>query len=214
MNNILLISEELLKTYSYISENVQSDELRYAIMVSQNIEVQESLGTNLYQYILDAVENNTINDVSNANYKHLLDKYIQPALISYALYRSLDNFIAKFMSVGIVQNRSEMGNPIDFKLFLHLKNNAKNDAEFNDNLLRRHLIFKSGDYPEYNNGNLNDGQLPADTATAFNSPITMPGAGFYYNRKLSKYGCNSPLCADSTIPSWYGSGPTNSGNLH
>ena len=40
MNNVLLIDEELLKTYSYINENVQSDELRYGIMVSQNIEIQ------------------------------------------------------------------------------------------------------------------------------------------------------------------------------
>jgi hypothetical protein len=206
MNNVLLISEELLKTYSYISENVQSDELRYAIMISQNIEIQESLGTNLYQYILKAVDDGTITDPSNSNYKYLLDTYIQPTLVGYALYRSLDNFIAKFMSVGLVQNRSEQGNPIDFKLFLHLKTNAKNDAEFQNNLLRRHLIFKSSLYPEYNNGNLNDGQLPADTSTPFKSPITMPGAGFYYNRK---YGCNSPLCADSTIPSWYGS-PNNS----
>jgi len=72
MNNVLLISEELLKTYSYINENVQSDELRYAIMTSQNIETQESLGTNLYQYILNAVEDDSINDPSNANYKNLL----------------------------------------------------------------------------------------------------------------------------------------------
>jgi hypothetical protein len=213
MNNILLISEELLKTYSYINENVSSDELRYAILISQNIEVQESLGTNLYQYILDAVDNGTITDPSNANYKHLLDKYIQPALVAYALYRALDNFIAKFMSVGLIQNRSEQGNPIDFKLFLHLKTNAKNDAEFSDNLLRRHLIFKSGEYPLYNNGSLNDGQLPPDTATAFNSPITMPGAGFYYNRKSVNGWCNGPLCADSNFPSWY-AGPSNSGNLH
>jgi len=75
------------------------------------------------------------------------------------------------------------------------------------------LIFKSGNYPLYNSGSLNDGQLPPDTATAFNSPITMPGAGFYYNRKSGKYGCTSWFCADSDRPQWYGS-PTNSGNLH
>ena len=213
MNNVLLISEELLKTYSYINENVSSDELRYAILISQNIEVQESLGTNLYQHILDAVDNGTIGDPSNANYKYLLDTYIQPVVVAYALYRALDNFIAKFMSVGLVQNRSEMGNPIDFKLFLHLKTNAKNDAEFSDNLLRRHLIFRSGNYPLYNSGSLNDGQLPPDSATAFNSPITMPGAGFYWNRNGGEYGCKSWFCADSNRPQWYGS-PSNSGNLH
>ena len=212
MNNILLISEELLKTYSYINENVQSDELRYAIMVSQNIEIQESLGTNLYQYILDAVDNGTITDPSNANYKILLDKYIQPALVGYSLYRAIDNFMAKLMSVGMVQNRSEQGNQIDFKLFLHIKTQAKQDAEFQDNLLRRHLIFKSGLYPEYNNGNLNDGQLPPIPQSPFQSPMTLPGTNYYW-KKGKMYGCNSPLCADSPFPQWYGS-PNNSGNLN
>ena len=212
MNNVLLISEELLKTYSYINDNVQSDELRYGIMVSQNIEIQESLGTNLYQHYLDSVDNGTMNDPSNVNYKYLLDKYIQPTLVAYALYRCLDNFIAKFMSVGMVQNRSEMGNSIDFKLFLHLKTQAKQDADFQNNLLRRHLIFRSANYPLYNNGSLNDGQIPAVPASPFQSPITMPAAGFYWNTR-GRYGCNSPLCADSQLPQWYGS-PNNSGNLH
>lgn len=212
MNNVLLISEELLKTYSYINENVQSDELRYAIMVSQNIEIQESLGTNLYQYILDAVDNGTISSPANANYKHLLDKYIQPALVGYSLFRAIDNFMAKLMSVGMVQNRSEQGNQIDFKLFLHIKTQAKQDAEFQDNLLRRHLIFKSGLYPEYNNGNLNEGQLPPIPQAPFQSPITLPGSGFYWSRKSNlAYGCNGPLCADSPFPTWYGS-PNNSPN--
>ena len=211
MNHVLLISEELLKTYSYINENVQSDELRYAIMTSQNIETQESLGTNLYQYILNAVEDGSINDPSNVNYKHLLDKYIQPALISYAIYRALDNFIAKFMSVGLVQNRSEQGNPIDFKLFLHLKSNAKNDAQFNDNILRRHLIFRSGLYPLYNNGSLNEGQLPPIPQAPFQSPITMPGANFYWSR--NRTGCRSWWCQGSNYPEWYG-GSTNSPGSH
>jgi hypothetical protein len=210
MNNVLLIDEELLKTYSYINENVQSDELRYGIMVSQNIEIQESLGTNLYQHYIDSVDNGTMNDQSNVNYKYLLDKYIQPTLVAYALYRCLDNFIAKFMSVGMVQNRSEQGNPIDFKLFLHLKTQAKQDADFQNNLLRRHLIFRSANYPLYNNGNLNDGQLPAVPASPFQSPITMPAAGFYWNR--GTFGCNSPLCMDSQFPQWYGRA-NNSGNL-
>lgn len=212
MNNVLLISEELLKTYSYINENVQSDELRYAIMVSQNIEIQESLGTNLYQYILNAVDDGSISSPSNANYKFLLDTYIQPVLVGYALYRAIDNFMAKLMSVGMVQNRSEQGNPIDFKLFLHIKTQAKQDAQFQDNLLRRHLIFRSGNYPEYNNGNLNEGQLPPIPQAPFQSPITMPGAGFYWNRSRNGW-CNGPLCADSPFPTWYGS-PNNSPKIH
>ena len=209
MNKVLLISEDTLKTYSYINENVQSDELRYAILTSQNIEIQESLGTNLYQYMLDLVDSGDIFLAGYSTYKTLLDVYIQPALTAYSLARALDNFIAKFMSVGLVQNRSEQGNPVDFKLFLHLKSNAKQDADFQNNLLRRHLIFRSGLYPEYNNGNLNDGQLPPIPASPFQSPLTIPttasawGSNWRY-RGGRCFNAMGALCDGSPFPTWYG----------
>ena len=206
MNNIMMISEELLKTYTAINDAVQTDELRYCILTSQNIQIQETLGTNLYQKLLDLISTGGISLPANSNYKTLLDTYVQPTLINYSYYMALDNFMVKFMSVGLVQNRSEQGNAIDFKTFQFLKQNAKDQAEFSDNLLRRHLIFRSGLYPEYNNGNLNDGQLPPETKTAFSSNITLPGSGFYWKRKMGpgNYNAMGYLCGDSPFPTWYG----------
>jgi hypothetical protein len=212
MNNVLLISEETLKTYTAIQNNVQSDELRFCILQSQTIQVQESLGTNLYDKMLHLVDTGDIYLSGNTKYKELLDKYIQPTLISYSYYLALDNFLVKFVAVGLVSNRSEQGERIDFKTFQFLKSNAKDQAEFNNNLLRRHLIFRSGNYPEYNSGNLNDGQLPPIPASPFMSPMTLPSAGYYWRNKRG-FGCQSPLCADSPFPQFYGS-PNNSGKLH
>lgn len=213
MNNVLLISEETLKTYTAIQNNVQSDELRFCILQAQTIQIQESLGTNLYDKMLNLVDNGDIYLSGNTKYKELLDKYIQPALISYSYYLALSNFFVKFLSVGLVSNRSEMGEKIDFKTFQFLQSNAKDQAEFNNNLLRRHLIFRSGNYPEYNSGNLNNGELPPIPASPFMSPMTLPGAGYYYNKRGRNYNAMGPLCADSPFPTWY-SGPTNSGKLH
>jgi hypothetical protein len=205
--NVLLISEQKLKDNTPINENVDTSELRFCIQQAQTIQIQETLGTNLYNKILQLVDNGDITLPQNLNYKSLLDNYIQPTLISYSYYLALDNFWVKFINIGLVQNRSEQGNPIDLKTFQYLKSNAKNQAEFNDNLLRRHLIFRSGLYPEYNNGNLNDGQLPPEVKTAFNSPITLPGAGYYYAQRSlvgKNFNALGPLCADSDFPTWYG----------
>ena len=60
MNKVLLISEETLKTYTAIQNNVQSDELRFSILQSQQIFLQESLGTNLYEKILRLVDTGDI----------------------------------------------------------------------------------------------------------------------------------------------------------
>lgn len=207
MNKVLLISEDVLKTYSYINDNVQTDELRYAILTSQNIEIQESLGTNLYQYMLDLVETGDIFQPQYVVYKDLLDKFIQPALVGYSLHRALENFIGKFMSVGLVQNRSEQGNPVDFKLFLHMKTQAKYDADFQNNLLRRHLIFRSGLYPQYNSGNLGDGQLPPTPASPFQAPIAFASTGYYAmrNGRGRCWNAMGALCDDSPFPTWFGS---------
>jgi hypothetical protein len=209
MNKVLLISENTLKTYTPINENVQSDELRFCILQSQQIFLQESLGTNLYNQMLDLVGNGTISDPANAVYKNLLDTYIQPMLINYSYYLGIDNFYVKFISVGMVQNRSEQGDKIDHRTFQYLKSNAKQQAEFSDSLLRRHLIFRSGLYPAYTSGSLNSGQLPPIPSTPFQSPMTIPTTGFAWGGKwrVSGNGCFNamgPLCAGSSFPTWYG----------
>jgi hypothetical protein len=215
MNKVLLISEDTLKTYTAINENVQSDELRFCILQAQDIFLQETLGTNLYDTMLGLVDTNDINAPGYVNYKNLLDRYIQPTLITYSYYLGMTNFYVKWVSVGLVQNRSEQGTNIDHKTFQYLKTDAKNQAEFNDNLLRRHLIFKSALYPEYNSGNLNDGQLPPIPATPFQSSITIPTSAYSWGSGWRTGNCGNamgPLCAGSPFPTWYGSA-SNSRNV-
>lgn len=174
--NVLLISEQKLKENTPINENVDSQELRFSIQQSQQIFIQESLGTNLYEYILKLVKDGDIELPQYIKYKELLNNFIQPTLISYAYYIALDNFFIKFVNVGLQQMRSEQGNPITIKELTYLKNNARDNAQFNDNLLRRHLVFNNSDYPQYTL-TTNNGQLIPEFGGAFKSPITLPPAG-------------------------------------
>ena len=212
--NVLFISEQKLKDNSPITDNVDSSELRYCIATSQMLQIQESLGTNLYEYLLKIIDDNTINtDIDLVRYKELMNNFIQPTLIAYSYYLALDNFWVKFMNVGLVQNRNEQGSAVDLKTLQYLKSNAKNVAEFQDNLLRRHLLFRSGWYPQYFSGNLNDGQLPPETDTPFKSSMTIPNAGYSYSRGgwNGNFNMMGPLCAGNGFPTWYG-GASNSPN--
>jgi hypothetical protein len=58
--NVLLISEQKLKDNTPINENVDTQELRFGISQAQQIFIQESLGTNLYEYILGLVSSGDI----------------------------------------------------------------------------------------------------------------------------------------------------------
>ena len=205
--NVLFISEQKLKDNTPITDNVDSSELRFAIQQAQAIQIQETLGTNLYEKLQQLVYDNEIDLVGNVRYKELLNNYVQPTLIAYAYYLSLDNFWVKFINIGLVQNRNEQGSAVDLKTLQYLKSNARNQAEFQDNLMRRHLLFRSGWYPEYFSGNLQNGELPPETDTPFKSSMTLPNAGYYASGRgwNGNFNMMGPLCAGNGFPTWYGS---------
>lgn len=206
--NVLLITEQKLKDNTPVNENVDVSELRFSIQQAQTIFIQESLGTNLFETILELVQSGDINLPAKADYKSLLNNFIQPTLISYAYYLALDNFYIKFMNIGLVQNRSEQGNPVDIRTLTYLKNNAKDNAQFNDNLLRRHLVFNNWKYPEYTL-TTNNGQLIPEFGGAFKSPITLPTAGRIASKNASGLSLSSGSYGSTNwygcpYPWWYG----------
>jgi hypothetical protein len=206
--DVLLISEQKLKSNTPINDNVDSSELRFSIQQAQQIFIQETLGTNLYEYILDLVKTGDINDPIKVDYKELLNNFITPTLISYSYYLALDNFWVKFVNIGLQNMRSEQGTPIDIRGLTYLKNNARDNAQFNDNLMRRHLVFNNWKYPQYTL-TTNNGQLIPEFGGAFKAPITLPTYGRAGSKNASGlsfggnygdqgfYGC--------PVPWWYGS---------
>lgn len=202
--NVLLISEQkLIDNTAMNGSNVDKSELRFCIQQAQTIFLQESLGTHLFDKMLQLVQTGDITQSGNSNYKTLLDNFIQPMLISYSYFIGLDNFFMKWVSIGLVQNRSEQGGNIDLKTLQYMKTQAKDRAEFNDNLLRRQLVFNSQLYPEYLEW-LNNGSLPPEQSSGFKSPITLPGYGWYWVNG------QTPNC---NFPTWYGKA-TNSPGAH
>ena len=195
--DVLMLSEQRLKDFTPINENVDVSELRFSIQMAQNIFVQESLGTNLFNHILDLIKTGDIELAGNIKYKELLNQFIQPMLTQYAFYLALDNFFVKFVNIGLQQYRSEQSNSIGQKEFAYMKENAKQQAEFLDNLLRRHLVFNNSDYPQYTL-TTNNGQLIPEFTGAFKSPITLPGLRGYGGRYGVAPWLNCPY------PWWYG----------
>ena len=198
--NVLLISEQKLKSQSPIDPNVDSDELRYGIQQAQNIYIQETLGTNFYTEILNQVGDGSISLSANTYNKELLDNFIQPALVAYSYYIILDNMFVKLVNVGLQQFRSEQSNPIGIKEFQYLKDQARDRAQFLDNLLRRHLVFNNWKYPSYTQV-LNNGQLIPEIGSPFRTSVILPT-----NNRYNYYGVNSPLNSlfNCSIPWWYG----------
>lgn len=199
--NVLLISEQKLKSQSPIDPNVDSDELRYGIQQAQNIYIQETLGTNFYNEILNQVEDGSISLSANTYNKELLDNFIQPALVAYSYYIILDNMFVKLVNVGLQQFRSEQSNPIGIKEFQYLKDQARDRAQFLDNLMRRHLVFENWKYPKYTQVT-NNGQLIPEFGSPFRTSVILPTSTRWRYGYGYGYGSNSWFNCD--IPWFYG----------
>lgn len=107
MTNILLISEDFIKTNSGLNENIWATELTPAIIVAQDIYLQKFLGTCLYKKILNLVDEGEIELDKNSQYKYLLDEFI----LTYLLYRTIANLIpeisTKIVNLGVVYSQDE-----------------------------------------------------------------------------------------------------------
>lgn len=107
MTNILLISEDFIKTNSGLNDNVWGSYLTPAIREAQYIKLQQILGTSLYQSLLDKVADGTIKNTDFKEYKTLLDEYVQ----IYLMYQTISDLVpiigVKLTNLGVVVSNDE-----------------------------------------------------------------------------------------------------------
>lgn len=100
---IYLISEKTLKTESYINDNVDSSMILPSIITSQDIHLQQLIGTNLYKKLKSLVSEDKV----DGKYKELLDDYIRPFLIHAVMSDIQIPLAFKQRNNGITQGNSE-----------------------------------------------------------------------------------------------------------
>lgn len=106
-NDVLLISEDYIKSITNISDNLANDYLLPSIKLAQDIELESTIGTRLLEKIQELIYNNDISNENNSMYKLLLDKYIQPYL-AYATIQHLAPTVSyKLANQGVLRTDDE-----------------------------------------------------------------------------------------------------------
>ena len=77
MTDVFIISEENLRQFTDINNNVDSKLLKNAVREAQDIEIQRILGTKLYNKILADIKAGTL----SGNYEYLVLNWVQNALL-------------------------------------------------------------------------------------------------------------------------------------
>lgn len=149
MQKIYLISTDVLKSNSIICQNVDNSLLLNAIFEGQEIELQQTLGSALYNHILTLVDDGSISDTENARYKELLDDYIQNFVCYYALYHAIPVLAIKVKNKGLVRENSEWSQDSTFQEMSYLRSDVQNKAEFFAQRLTSYLESNKDSFPDY-----------------------------------------------------------------
>lgn len=190
--NTLLVSEEKLKAYTAINWNVSPDDLRPFMLQSQDIWLQNYLGTSLYKEIKRQVNSNTL---TTAN-RYLLDNFIGPMLCNYSLYHALPFLKYKLMNKSVLapEGESAPGASLDEVKFLQAE--VLNVAEVYVKRMVEYMRQNPSDYPLYIAPTPLDGQLP-DRRNPYFGGLVVP----FRRRKYYYYdenGCDE--CYDRNSP--------------
>ena len=78
----LFINRTDLIRNSIMDGNISTDKFIQFVKIAQEIDVQQIMGTDLYNGLINAMPN--IEDAGNERWKKILDDYIVPMLIWYA----------------------------------------------------------------------------------------------------------------------------------
>lgn len=171
---VLLVSEEKLKAFTAIHENLQTDDLTPHINDAQNLYLQNQIGTKLLNALKDAVVDGTL----SADQKLLLEDYIAPMLVNWSFYLALPFIKYKIVDKGIVSGNSETSTNTTLDELQYLRSNVQSTAEFYSERMREYLLDNPGMYPEYDNFGT-DGMSP-DKQNQYFSGLVIPHMKYKY----------------------------------
>lgn len=156
----LLISQTYLKEQSLISDNVDFKLITPVIRIVQDIDIQQLLGTNLYNKILTDVEGSSL----AGNYKTLVDDYILPAMVFYIMSRAPYSLQYRFVNRGVVKKTGSDSTPISETEFAKVIDEWKNTAQAYGEIMVNYIRYNLNLFPEYSTNNGISEMSPNDTA--------------------------------------------------
>lgn len=146
--NVLLTSENRIKSVSPLSDNLAGKYLLPTIKIVQDVELRMTIGDCLLNALLRMVGDGTIKDEENMAYKDLLDNYIQPYMTYKVLSEVTDIVANKIVNAGVTtvndehQYNSSRAEKNDLKLF-YLRH-----SDSYKRLMQEFLLANSQAFPE------------------------------------------------------------------
>jgi len=161
MATVLFINRTDLVKNSIIDGNVDVDKYIQFIKVAQQIDIQNLLGTDLYNKISADIVAGSL----AGNYLSLVNTYVQPTLIWFAQMNYIPFAAYQIKNGGVFKHSSETAQNVDKNEVDYLVSKAREYANYYSTRLVDYLSFNDNLFPEYNTNTNED--IDPDTDTTF-----------------------------------------------
>jgi hypothetical protein len=162
MATALFIKRQDLVRNSILDGNVDTDKFIQYIKIAQEIHIRNYLGTDLYNKISADIIAGTL----SGDYLELVNTYVQPMLIHYAMVDYLPFAAYQVKNGGVFKHRSENGESATKEEIDFLVQKERDIAEYYTRRFIDYMSFNQESFPEYYT-NSNDDIHP-DTNATFN----------------------------------------------
>jgi hypothetical protein len=156
MAEALLISRNDIVKFTALNGNIDTDNFIQWIKVAQDIHIQNYLGTNLLEKIKTDIINNTL-----ANpYLSLLNTYVKPMLIHWAMVEYLPFSAYTIANKGVFKHTSENATSVEKNEVDFLVEKERMIAQNYTERFITYINFNNTLFPEYSN-NSNADMFPS-----------------------------------------------------
>ena len=162
MATALFISRTDLVKNSIIDGNTDTDKYIQFIRIAQEIEIQNYLGTDLYNKISQDIIAGTL----TGDYLNLVNDYVQPMLIWWAQVSYLPYAAYQIKNGGVFKHTSENSESVSKSEVDYLVGKARDTAEYYTRRFIDYMSFNSSTFPEYNSNS--DSDVYPDKDSLFN----------------------------------------------
>lgn len=137
--NVLLTNIENVKNLTNISDNVNGKVLQMAVRESQDIELQEIIGTTLYNKLIELVRDGEVSVPGNEAYADLMD-IIQIFLSYCAVVKVIIPLAYKIDNMGVVQAKDDNVDPLNIDDIYNVLEYYKKRADYYGGVIQKYII--------------------------------------------------------------------------
>lgn len=167
VTEILLTNENMVRGMTNIDNNVQSKYLLSAIRESQEINLQEIIGTKMLRKLKSLIFNGTICDDENVVYKALLDEcqlfLCYSSIVKLCLITSV-----KISNGGLQQTSDENITVLNVNDTFTLQEHYQQKADYFGQRLQAYILDNKNDLPEISENTCNNIKATLHSAASTN----------------------------------------------